>query len=250
MSSSSPEYRATQKFYDSFGEEPVEVLVKGNLQQLCSARMSTGWWGWRGACRATCPRRRCAGGRAHGPCGQLAKAKTVKVVFGPGTFINEAAEQIDEQLTPDQAGRSPGQQAEQVVRRQRSRAGESRRSADARQAGEPDHARRAFKEGLATLALQYGLTSQPSLDDPSFVSTLVFDSNKPAGTPKPSFAYLFPSREAALISVRMKAGLCEAQRTRTIALIHRAVAMKQWRLQHGESYLVTGEPVIVSDLTG
>ena len=26
--------------------------------------------------------------------------------------------------------------------------------------------------------------------------------------------------------------------------------MKQWRLQHGESYLVTGQPVIVADLTG
>ena len=26
--------------------------------------------------------------------------------------------------------------------------------------------------------------------------------------------------------------------------------MPQWRLAHGESYLVTGEPVIVSDLAG
>ena len=35
-----------------------------------------------------------------------------------------------------------------------------------------------FQEGIATLALQYGLTSKPSLDDPDFVSTLVFDSDK------------------------------------------------------------------------
>jgi len=34
VSSSSPEYRATQRFYRNFGEEPVAVLVKGNLQQL------------------------------------------------------------------------------------------------------------------------------------------------------------------------------------------------------------------------
>jgi hydrophobe/amphiphile efflux-3 (HAE3) family protein len=78
----------------------------------------------------------------------------------------------------------------------------------------------------------------------------VFDSTKTAGTPKARFAYLFPNREAALISARLKAGLSERQRTRTIALIREAVAMKQWRLQHGESYLVTGEPVIVADLTG
>ena len=77
----------------------------------------------------------------------------------------------------------------------------------------------------------------------------MFDSTKPAGTPKPRFAYLFPSPDAALVSVRMKAGLSERQRTRTIGLIRQAVAMPQWRLQHGETYLVTGEPVIVSDLT-
>ena len=77
----------------------------------------------------------------------------------------------------------------------------------------------------------------------------MFDSSKPAGTPKQRFAYLFPSRDAALVSVRMSAGLSEAQRDHTIALIRQAVAMPQWRLTHGETYLVTGEPVIVSDLT-
>ena len=34
MSSSSSQYRDTQRFYENFGEEPVEVLVKGDLQQL------------------------------------------------------------------------------------------------------------------------------------------------------------------------------------------------------------------------
>ena len=48
----------------------------------------------------------------------------------------------------------------------------------------------------------------------------------------------------------MKAGPASASATRTIALIRQAVAMKQWRLTHGESYLVTGEPAIVADLTG
>ncbi len=100
-----------------------------------------------------------------------------------------------------------------------------------------------------TLALQYGLTQAPSLEDANFISNVVFNSSEPAGTPKSRFAYLFPSRDAALVSVRMKAGLSEAQRNRTIALIRRAVRMPQWRLAHGESYLVTGEPVIVSDLT-
>ena len=95
-----------------------------------------------------------------------------------------------------------------------------------------------------------GSPKLPELNSPSFVSKLVFDNTaKLPGTPKQRFAYLFPSREAALISVRMRAGLDESQRTHTIALIHRAVAMPQWRLQHGERYLITGEPVIVAELT-
>jgi len=175
----------------------------------------------------------------------------VKVVFGPGTFINESAERIDELLTVEtKQTEAEAKQAETVVRKAALARGESAEAAEklGKQASSITLGR--FKEGLATLALQYGLTARPSLEDESFVSTLVFDSTKTAGTPKARFAYLFPNREAALISARLKAGLSERERTRTIALIREAVAMKQWRLQHGESYLVTGEPVIVADLTG
>jgi uncharacterized protein len=252
VSSSSPEYRATQKFYKNFGEEPIEVLVKGNLQQLVLSSDVDRLVGLEGCLSGNVPEQALAQeGGVDGPCGQLAKARTVKVVFGPGTFINEAAEQIDEQLTVQtKQAEAEAKQAEEVVRKAALARGESAEEAEklAAQASSITLAR--FKEGLATLALQYGLTARPSLDDPSFVSALVFDSDKPAGTPKARFAYLFPSREAALISVRLKAGLSEAERTRTIALIREAVAMKQWRLQHGEAYLVTGEPVIVADLTG
>jgi uncharacterized protein len=252
VSSSSPEYKATQKFYKGFGEEPIEVLVKGDLQQLVLSSDVDRLVGLEGCLSGNVPAAALAGeGGASGPCGQLAKARTVKVVFGPGTFINEAAEQIDEQLTVQtKQAEAAAKQAEQVVTKAALARGESAEEAQklGKQASSITLAR--FKEGLATLALQYGLTARPSLDDPSFVSTLVFDSTKPAGTPKQRFAYLFPSRESALISVRLKAGLSEHERTHTIALIRRAVAMKQWRLTHGESYLLTGQPVIVSDLTG
>jgi len=252
VSSSSPEYRATQKFYEKFGEEPIEVLVKGNLQQLVLSSDVDRLVGLEGCLSGNVPAKGLAGeGGADGPCGQLAKARTVKVVFGPGTFINEAAEQIDEQLTVQtKQAEASAKQAEEVVRKAALARGES--AEEARKLGEQASSITLgrFKEGLATLALEYGLTARPSLDDPGFVSTLVFDSTKPAGTPKQRFAYLFPGRESALISVRLRAGLSEAERSNAIALIRRAVAMKQWRLQHGETYLVTGQPVIVSDLTG
>jgi hydrophobe/amphiphile efflux-3 (HAE3) family protein len=251
VSGSSSEYRATQGFYRNFGQEPVEVLVKGDLQKLVLSSDIERLLGLEGCLSGNVPARALAAvGGPRGPCGQLARAHTIKVVLGPGTFINEAANQIDEQLASQtKQAQAQAKQAERVVRQAALRRGLSSSEAQTlgRQASKITIAR--FQEGLVKIALQYGLTSRPSLQDHNFTSTLVFDSTKPAGTPKQRFAYLFPSRNAALVSVRMRAGLSESQRTHTIGLIRSAVAMPQWRLQNGETYLVTGEPVIVSDLT-
>jgi hydrophobe/amphiphile efflux-3 (HAE3) family protein len=251
VSSSSPQYRATQRYYRSFGEEPVDVVVRGSLQQLLLSADIDKLVGLEGCLSGNVPAGALASeGGARGPCGQLAKAKAVKVVLGPGTFVNEAAEQIDEQLSSQtKQAEAQAHAAQRVVTRAALVQGHSAAEARTLGAQASSITMKRFQEGIATLALQYGLTSKPSLDDPAFVSTLVFDSSKPAGTPKQRFAYLFPSPDAALISVRMKPGLSEAARRHTIALIGRAVAMKQWRLTHGERYLVTGEPAVVSDLT-
>ena len=128
VSSSSPEYRATQQFYKNFGEEPIEVLVKGDLQQLVLSSDVDRLVGLEGCLSGNVPAQALAQeGGVDGPCGQLAKAKTVKVVFGPGTFINEAAEQIDEQLTNQtKQAEAAAKQAEAVsCARRRSRAGKA-----------------------------------------------------------------------------------------------------------------------------
>jgi hydrophobe/amphiphile efflux-3 (HAE3) family protein len=251
VSSSSSDYRATQRFYRNFGEEPIAVLVRGDLQQLVLSSDIDRLVGLEGCLSGNVPAKGLPEeGGVNGPCGRLARAKTVKVVFGPGTFISESAERIDEQLSAEsKQAESEAERAERTVDSAALARGHS--AAYARELGEQASklTLAEFKTRLVTLALEHGLTSQPSIDDPNFVSSLVFDSSERAGTPKQRFAYLFPSREAALVSVRMKAGLSEQARVRTIGLIRQAVAMPQWRLQHGESYLVTGEPVIVSDLT-
>ncbi|MGA8364291.1 MAG: MMPL family transporter [Solirubrobacteraceae bacterium] len=251
VSSSSPQYRATQRYYQSFGEEPVNVVVRGSLQQLLLSSDIDKLVGLEGCLSGNVPVSALASeGGARGPCGQLAKAKAVKVVLGPGTFVNEAAEQIDEQLTNQtEQAEAQAHAAQRVVTQAARTQGHSAAEAQTLGAQASSITMKRFQEGIATLALQYGLTSKPSLENPEFVSTLVFDSSKPAGTPKQRFAYLFPSRNAALISVRMKPGFSEAARKHTIALIDRAVTMRQWRLTHGETYLVTGEPAVVSDLT-
>jgi len=251
VSSSSSQYRSTQRFYENFGEEPVEVLVKGDLQQLVLSEDIDRLVGLEGCLSGNVPTSALGKeGGVNGPCGQLSRAHTVKVVFGPGTFINEAANQIDEQLAQQtKQAQAQAKQAERVVKRAALHRGLSASEAQALGAQAAKITTARFQEGLVTLALQYGLTSRPSLNSHDFVTSLVFDSAKPAGTPKQRFAYLFPSHDAALVSVRMRAGLSESERTHTIGLIRKAVAMPQWRLQHGESYLVTGEPVIVADLT-
>jgi predicted RND superfamily exporter protein len=250
---SSTGYRATQSYYRSFGEEPVDVLVKGNLEDMLLSADIDRLLGLEGCLAGKVP---AAGlpreGGADGPCGRLARLGTVKVVIGPGTFVNEAVDQIDGLLaTQGNQAEKEAAQNERAVRRLALAQGRDAAEAGqlATEAGKITRER--YVQELALLGAKYGLTAPPTLNDPSFVYTLVFDNTaKLPGTPKQRFAYLFPGREAALISVRMKAGLSEAQRTQTIALIRRALAMPQWRLQHGEHYLLTGQPVIVSELTG
>jgi predicted RND superfamily exporter protein len=108
-----------------------------------------------------------------------------------------------------------------------------------------------FVRDLLQINLRYGLglTRLPSIDDPEFVSALVFDAARGAGTPKARFAYLFPSSESALIQVRLKPGLSDEQREEAVALVRAAVAMPEWQLDKG-SYTVTGAPVVADDLTG
>ena len=251
VSSSSPEYQATQRFYRNFGEEPIAVLVKGNLQQLVLSSDIERLLGLEGCLSGNVPARALpTEGGVNGPCGQLARARTVKVVFGPGTFLSEAAERINEQLLAETRGaEAQAKQAELTIYRAALARGLS--GSQARTLGH--QARKLtlaeFKSNVVTQALEHGLTTQPSIENANFVSDVVFDSTKRAGTPKSRFAYLFPSPDAALVSVRMRAGLSEAARVRTIGLIRQAVRMPQWQLAHGETYLVTGEPVIVADLT-
>ncbi|MHB8492047.1 MAG: MMPL family transporter [Solirubrobacteraceae bacterium] len=251
VGSSSSAYRATETFYANFGEEPIEVLVQGSLERTLAAQNLARLAGLEGclAGRAAGAALSAEGGRA-GPCGRLAALRAVRVVIGPGTFVNEAALEIDEQLTQQEhRARAQADSAQRTVYEQALARGEG--VARARSLGE--EARKvtlgAYAAEVATLGVQYGITSPPALGNAEFVEALVYDRSARAGTPKRRFAYLFPNANSALISIRLRAGLSEAQRGEAISLIRRATAMAQWRLTGG-SYLVTGEPVIVSDLTG
>lgn len=251
VGSSSSTYKETQRFYKNFGEEPIEVLVMGNVRKLVLSPDIVRLAGMEGCLSGTVPPKGLVQeGGASGPCGQLDRAKTVKAVFGPGTFLTEATSQIESALS----SRSTQAQAEAkkasatVYHEAIARGMEpAQASSLAQEASKATLA--GFAAEISALSIRYGLHSVPSLENHEFISSVVFDPSKRAGTPKQRFAYLFPSPNAALVTIRLKAGLSEAQRSHTIALIRDATGMSQWQLENGESYLVTGEPVIVADVT-
>ena len=109
--------------------------------------------------------------------------------------------------------------------------------------------RAQFVQSAIQLGLRYGLTDVPRVDDPSFVSALVFDTRAgDVGVPKSRFAYLFPSKNAALIQVRLRPGLNDEERGRAIDLIEEATAQRAFRPQEGARYIVTGVPVVTEGL--
>jgi predicted RND superfamily exporter protein len=249
---SSADYSATQRYYNAFGEESVDVMVQGDLRRLLLGADIERLLGLEGCLSgnvpaAALPRE----GGPHGPCAQIGRLGSVKVVIGPATFVNEAAIQIEELLAAEsKRAETESVRAERTIRAAALAAGRSASEAQ-KLGGEAGAAtRERYVQKIALVGAEYGLTAPPAINVPSFVDALVFDgAAKLPGTPKQRFAYLFPGREAALISVRMKAGTDEARRGRTIALIRDALRMPQWRLHYGGRYLLTGEPVIVSELT-
>jgi len=251
----SPAYAATQTLRERFGDDAIIVLVRGDLRKLLLTQDLERLLGLEGCIAGNVPRDATPAGGAGGPCGRLARAKPVKVVLGPGTFVNTAVLELrsgyERRLArAEQQGDAAASDARSTARR----AGFGRAAADRRAAAARRRVQDALVDELGALAARYGLLSVPRLDDSAFVSTLVFDPAKQAGTPKRKFAYLFPSRGArpgdtALVQVRLKAGLGEAQRNQAIALVRAAVKMSRFRPRNGATYTVTGAPVVASDLT-
>ncbi|MBA3327266.1 MAG: MMPL family transporter, partial [Solirubrobacterales bacterium] len=248
-------YEATATFRERFGDDAVLVLVRGDLAKLVLTDDLGRLLGLEGCVSGNAPPGATPPGGPGGPCAQLARTKPVQVVFGPATFINESVRQLSDGFSQRlQQSQAQARAAADRARKQARDRGLGRAEADrrAKQAGDAVEAQ--FQREVLQLAVRYGLNGVPRLDDPDFVSTLVFDSTKPAGTPKRKFSYLFPTRggatgRAALVTVRLRPDLSEPERTRAIDLVKAATRMDEWKLRNGGAYTVTGAPVVVSDLT-
>ena len=214
---SSDTYQATERYRERFGDHAIVVLVRGPLQQLVLTENLGRLLGARGlpvgqpAGRAR-PRR---AARAR-PCAELARDQAGAGRLRPG-HVHQLGGRGDPGPAPGAGSTPRAREAERAAaRRARARApaGQVEGGAGPRWRARPSSSSTPqFVRDLLQLNLKYGLgvDETPRLDDPDFVSTLVFDPSRGATTPKARFAYLFPSSESAAIQVRLKPGLSDAR---------------------------------------
>jgi hydrophobe/amphiphile efflux-3 (HAE3) family protein len=263
VSGTSQSYRATVVQQRLFGVNGVQILVSEPLTTLLSAptlarvtALEACLGGQYDTFDATLAAYEPVASGAHAayggpnsPCGQLMRDRPVKVVYGPGTFLNRAVAAFNTDLqseltTARRADQAAGVKAEQLAlahRLSRATAQQAARTASATEA------QRQLAR-LEKLAGKAGLSSAPSIRDPAFLERLVLASARGGSVPAARFQYLFPTARAALIAVRLRQSLSDAQQARAISAIRRAVAEPRFALGHGGRYTVTGETVVTDEL--
>ena len=106
FSSCSPSFAATERLHQRFGDEAVYVLVREPVTQLTLTSDILRVQGLEGCISGNAPKGAVPPGGRNGPCAQLAASKPAKVVFGPGTFLNEAVGQIQDQFKAESTARA------------------------------------------------------------------------------------------------------------------------------------------------
>jgi hydrophobe/amphiphile efflux-3 (HAE3) family protein len=255
-------YAATQSFYDEFGGEPVEILVKGDLRQL----LLTNNLG-RLLALESCLSGKAPGGEvfkgqpAPPPCAAIAQLNPSAVVFGPATFLNQFAIEANKLLgEQSQATILKARQAAQQALLKARRAGASPRVQQQAATAAGQQVLLQFQQQLQGIALRYGQTGPPRINDPKYVEGVICDSRLPGCTPKARLAAIVPSPTSALISVRLRPGLSDSQVEQAISLFRQAVVYQDpsghndFQLHGGAldatppGYVVSGVPVVFEGL--
>ena len=226
VDSSSEAFAGTEDFYERFGAEPVRILIEGDLRKLVLTENLGKILALESCLAGSAPGGQVFGDNQPAPaaCERLAEEKPAFNLYGPATFLNQTAIAAGDALK-DQSSAAQ-QRANTAARAAALRArkldlSEGQQTAAANAAFQKVMSQ--FRQQLLQAATQYGLSGVPDINDPNYVSTVVFDPRLGGGTPKARFSFLFPSSDSALISVRLRPGLSDSQRHEAIALYREAV---------------------------
>ncbi|HYH62822.1 MAG TPA: MMPL family transporter [Solirubrobacterales bacterium] len=247
---SSDTYQATEELKDKFGDDPIVVLIKGDLEQMVLTEDLQRILFLESCLAGTAPEGEVAKGiETPEVCNELAASKPARVVYGPATFLNQFANQATQQLQAQQAASE--KQARVVAKQAYQSAikdGLSQEQAAAAAEAAARQVQQAFTQQAVQIGLDYGLQGPPSIQDPTFVRAVVFDNRFTEATPKSKFSAFFPSSESVAVSVRLRPDLTDEERSDAIDLIRQVTAEDVFQIR-GASYLVSGPPVLADGLT-
>lgn len=243
-------YEATERWADEFGGDPIFVVAKGNLPKMVLGKDLGVLAGLEGCLSGNIPDEAQAAANIPQICKEIGKFKPAVAVYGPGTFVNSAAESINSSSRKllkeaQKRGEEAGEAAAEIAKRQ----GKSPAEQEAAKKAANDIARLEMLKYALQLGSEYGLspTDPPRLDNAFFVAQLVFDPARGADVPKSRWGYIFPNKETALIQVRLRPDMTPAQRAEAVDLVKRATADAKWQLDNGQ-YIVTGAPVVLTGI--
>src|SRR4051794_18596448 len=93
---SSDSYRATSELHARFGDDPVIVLVRGDVRRTVLTDDLGRVIGLEGCISGRVPAGVTPRGGKNGPCARLGRLnpRPIKVVYGPGAVINESAGEV------------------------------------------------------------------------------------------------------------------------------------------------------------
>jgi len=263
VSSSSSSYKATVDDERHFGDDAVVILIRESLPNLVETK-DLGTLTQLEAClagqyvvanstlQAFTPVKastHAAYGGPNSPCGHLMKSHATQVVYGPGTFLNRAVSAVNGGIRAQIAAATRAtQSAESKAYQLAIGEGMTKKKAlqEATAAGRLEYSSQL--QGLEQMAVSSGLNGVPSIDDPSFIPQIVFDQTRGVNQPKARFSYLFPTKDSALIQVRLRSSLSDSRQAQAISWIRQAIRMPMFQSAYHGTYTITGVPVVINDL--
>ena len=212
LNDSDPARQAYSLDEREFGSDPITVVVRGDEPWLTTERMP----------------------RIIGLEGQLAALPGVRVVYGPGTILNQLAGSAQNFLS-------------NISFKRQAVAAQAERQARTDGGNDQDVAR-AKKEAVRAFDLRYGVlltqalpAGLPTLSNQAFIDAVAFEGDEP----RPTLRFVVPDRNTIALIVRPEAGLTQGQITELVQTIRSTVGAADFT---SDAPLVSGSPVVLAAL--